>query len=221
MGFGDNTRPKTDATSGTSDGAKTPSAYLKLAGEQTIRILDRTEDVPFYWQYYMPVNVGGTYQDRGIVVGRNGPIAQYMKEIGSQDKKFRKPGKRMLLNVLDRADNTVKILDLGNDLLNKFSVLHKRIRKSGSMEAMNVWDFDLNIVSTPGKEPKDVQRAVYPGEDQEPLAAELRALLKYDLSTVARPMPEEMQVRLLAGDDLLEILRELNWERPTPTVPQA
>jgi hypothetical protein len=220
MAFGDNTRPKENAAGGTSYEGKQESAYLKLADEVTIRILDKTEEVPFYWRYYMNVNVGGQRQDRSITVGRNGPIAQYMREIGEADKRFKRPSKRMLLNVLDRATSTVKILDFGSDILNKFTALHQRVRRQTTLEPMNVWDFDLVIVSVQGKEPKDVQRTVFPGEDQNPLADDLQALLKYDLSTVQKIMPDEMQVRILAGEDLNEILRELNWGRPVPTLPQ-
>src|SRR5687768_4509009 len=177
MGFGDNTRPKTDAT-GSTQTAATESAYLRLAGENVIRILDRSEDVPFYWRYWMPVNVGGKQQDRSIVVGRNGPIKQYMNALGPEHRSYKRAGKRMLLNVLDRADNTVKILDFGSDLLGKFTALHNRIRRPGNMTPMSIWDFDLVIINTPGKEPKDVQRSVIPGDDQEPLAADLTALPK-------------------------------------------
>ena len=219
MAFGDNARPKTNAggsyTKGTNE-----SNYLKLQGDQTIRIIDRSEDVPFYWRYYMPVNVGGKQQDRSIVVGRNGPIAQFMASIGSEDRRFRKPSKRMLLNVLDRSDSRIKILDFGSDLLSKFTALHQRVRRQTTMEPMNVWDFDLTIVSLAGKEPKDVQRSVFPGNDQGPLAPDLAALLKFDLTQAARIMPDEMQVRLLAGEDLNEILQELNWQRLVPTLPQ-
>lgn len=219
MAFGDNTRPKTDTTGSTS-GAAQESAYMRLEGENTIRILDKSEDVPFYWRYYMAVNVGGKQQDRSIVVGRNGPIAQYMASLGEGDRRYKKPGKRMLLNVLDRADTKVKILDFGADLLGKFTALHQRIRRPGDMQPMNIWDFDIVIISTPGKEPKDVQRTVIPGEDMTPLAKELAALPKYDLTQVARVMPDEMQVRLLEGGDLLEILRELNWGKPVPSIAQ-
>jgi len=220
MAFGDNARPKTNADGSTSTG-KFESNYLKLEGDQTIRILDKSEDVPFYWRYYMPVNVGGKQQDRSIVVGRNGPIAQFMVTLDStSDRRFRKPGKRMLLNVLDRSDNRVKILDFGSDLLAKFTALHQRVRRPGTMEPMNVWDFDLTVISVAGKEPKDVQRSVFPGTDMEPLAADLAALPKFDLSQAARIMPDEMQQRILAGDDFIEIMKELNWTRLVPTLPQ-
>jgi hypothetical protein len=220
MGFGDNTRPKDNANGSTDNQGKSESAYFKLVGEQVIRILDETEDVFAYWRYYMPVNVNGTQQDRSITVGRNGPIAQFMKEIGDQDRRFRKPSKRILSNILDRATSTVKVLDYGPDMLNKFTALHRRVRRPGSMEPMNIWDIDLNVISTPGKEPKDVTRMVYPSDDMSPLAADLKALPKYDLTEFARPMPEDMQVRILAGEDLFEILKELNWTRPVPSVVQ-
>ncbi len=144
-----------------------------------------------------------------------------MREIGEGDKRFRKPGKRHLSNVLDRADNRVKLLDYGSDLLNKFTALHQRVRNQATFQPMNVWEFDLNIISLAGKEAKDVQRTVFPSDDQGPLAAELQALPIFDLTLVQRPMPEEYQERLLQGEDLLEILKDLSWERPVPTVSQG
>lgn len=220
MAFGDNARPKQDASSGTNNTGKTESAYFKLTGEQVVRILDKSEDVFTYWRYYMPVTVNNMQVDRSVVVGRNGPIAQYMREIGDTNKRFRKPQKRILSNLLDRSDNTVKILDYGPDMLTKFTALHQRIRRSGSPDSLNIWDFDLTIVSLPGKEPKDVQRSVYPADDKEPLAAELAALPKYDLSQFARVMPDDMQHRLLVGEDLITILKELNWDRPVASLLQ-
>lgn len=219
MAFGDNARPKTNADGSTATGTS-ESNYMKLTGDQTIRILDKTEDVAFYWRYYMPVNVGGKQSDRSIVVGRNGPIAQFMATLDPTDKRFRKPGKRMLLNILDRADSRVKILDFGSDLLSKFTALHQRVRRQDTMEPMNVWDFDLTIVSLAGKEAKDVQRSVFPGNDMKPLAPDLAALPKFDLTQAARVMPDEMQQRILANEDFIEIMRELNWGRLVPTLPQ-
>lgn len=219
MGFGDNARPKTNAD-GTYATGTGESAYMKLVGDQIIRILDKSEDVFTYWRYYMPVNVGGKQQDRSITVGRNGPIAQFMATLDATDRRFRKPSKRILSNVLDRADDKVKLLDYGPDMLGKFTALHQRVRHPKTFEPMNIWDFDLTIVSTPGKEPKDVQRSVFQSNDFEPLAPELAALLKYDLTQVQHIMPDEYQVRLLQGEDLLDILRELNWGRPTATIPQ-
>lgn len=193
---------------------------MKLKGKNVIRILDRSEDVAFYWRYYMPVIVNGKKEDRSITVGRNGPIAQYMASIGSEDKRFRKPSKRLLLNVLDRADSRVKILDFGPAMLDQFTALHNRVRRRSDSTPIAIWDMDLEIISTEGKEPKDVKRMVLPGEDQEALASDLAALPKFDLSKANRIMPDDAQIRLLNDVDLLEILKDLNWERLTPTVPQ-
>jgi hypothetical protein len=220
LGFGDNTRPKTAGDNANTNTGNSVYMKLKPAGDDVIRILNKTEEVPFYWRYFMPVNVGGSRQSRGIVVGRNGPIAKRMAEIGEGNRGFYKPGKRMLLNVLDREDSTVKVLDFGADLLNQFTTYHKRVRSNKTFEPLNIWDVDLRIISTPGKEPKDVKRQVMPDMDQEPLAPDLAALPIYDLTQLCRIMPDEMQERLLADEDLLEILRELNWERPVPTLPQ-
>lgn len=216
MGFGDNIKQKTDGTSASAQ----ESIYIKLKGDQTIRLLDQTEDVFSYWRYFIPVNVGGMQQDRSVVVGRGGPISRFMAEIGEGDKRYRKPGRRILFNVLDRADSKVKLLDTGPDLLNKFSALHQRVRNNKTLKPMNVWDFDIQIVSTEGKTPKDVQRNIFPANDTDPLALDLSALLIFDLRAIIHIMPDEMQDRLLRGEDLLDILRELNWERPIPTVPQ-
>lgn len=217
MAFGDNALNRGNA-GGTP--AQSESIYFKLTGEQTIRILDKTETVFTYWRYYMPVNVDGKMQDRSIVVDRGGPIASFMAEIGKEDRRYRGVQKRVMSNIFDRATKKVYVLDYGNDLLTKISALHQRVRKYGTMDSMNVWDFDIDIRSVEGKEKKDVRRDVIPGMDQEPLAPEYAALPIFDFRQVIRPMPVEAQARLLAGDDLLEILKELNWPKPTPTVSQ-
>lgn len=219
MGFGDNTRSKQDQT---ADNNQQDTIYFKLLGEQTIRILDRTEDVYSYWRYFMELpNVAGKPQKRSIVV-RYGdtPIRNFMQSIGSEDKRFCKPSKRIISNILDRETGRVFILDYGPDLLNKLTPMHMRVRNYKTFEPMALWDFDLDIISTPGKEPKDVQRNVVAGVNQEPLDPELKALPIFDLTTIVRPMPNEMQTRLLAGEDLIDILKELNWPKPTPTARQ-
>lgn len=249
MGFGHSQQREASAPQNTG------SIYLSLKGERVIRILDQEETV--YWRYYMPVpNVGGKLQDRSIVVGMDGPIKRYYAQFDDKDNRKRKPGKRMLLNVLDRTpvkknsqgvaiyanengvfpavdpatsenisnnpivpNNVVQIMDFGSDLMTKFATLHRRVRNAQTFEPLNIWDFDVHIISVPGKEPKDVQRNVIPGMDQAPLGEEFSGVLKYDLTKIVHIMPDEAQQAVLDGKDLLEILKELNWARPVPTLP--
>lgn len=225
MAFGDNTRQKSNADASTNNSSDNSSPWLKLPtdkpDETIIRFMDKTEDVYTYWRYYMKVNVGGKQQDRSLVVGRTGPIRSHMEQLGEDHPMFKRPGKRLLSNVLDRKTSQIKILDYGSQLLDKVSVYHLRVRSFADRSPLNIWDFDVLISSTPGKEAKEVKRDVYPHEDQEPLALDLQALLLYDLTTVQRILPDDAQLRILAGEDLIEILRELNWARPVPTVAQS
>ncbi len=254
MGFGASLQTGSDT--GTTSTTDREQIYMKLTGENILRVLDEEEFT--YWRYYMPVNVGGKQQDRSIVVGRGGPISEFYGKFDKEDPKRRKVSKRMLLNVLDRTpvkkldsgtvvyptqglevfpkagpngesldgvtvepNNKVLILDLGPDLMTKLTMYHRRSRNAKTFEPMNIWDFDVRVISflPPGKEAKEVQRSVMPDADQEPLPQELKdTLLKFDLSQVVRPMPEAMQRRILDGEDLLEILKELNWPRPQATI---
>lgn len=77
--------------------------YLKLSeGERIVRIIDH--EPTEYWRYWLSgprfTNLG---KGRSIVVGKNGPIRQFMDAIGEEDPAFRKVQHRNLLNVLDRT----------------------------------------------------------------------------------------------------------------------
>jgi hypothetical protein len=226
MGFGSSMAAPSANNENTQS---TESIYLKLPtdkpNEVTIRILDTEEYV--YWRYYMQVNVGGQKQWRSIVVGPGDtPIKRHFDKFDKNDPQRARPGKRMLLNVLDRSvteanepKNKVYIMDFGADIMSKLMPYHRRVRHQQTFTPLNIWEFDVVIISTPGKEAKDVQRAVVPGMDQDPLPKELTdTLLKYDLSQVVHVMPNEAQERLLKDGDLLEILKELNWPRPQATL---
>ncbi len=129
------------------------------------------------------------------------------------------PNGESLADVPVEPNNKVYVLDLGPDLMGKLNTYHRRARNNKTFEPMSIWEFDIRVVSIPGKEPKDVQRTVMPDADQEPLSKELKdSLLKYDLTQVTHEMPADAQKRLLNGEDLLEILRELNWPRPQATI---
>jgi hypothetical protein len=119
-------------------------------------------------------------------------------------------------------NNKVMVIDFGNALMRLLMAYHGRVRHMKDFRPLNIWEFDVRIVSTltDPKDAKSVERIVMPDQNQEPLPEELANLPKYDLSQLCRPMPVEMQERLLDGADYLEIIRELGWERPTPTVRQ-
>lgn len=120
----------------------------------------------------------------------------------------------------ETPNNKIYILDFGSEIMKKLVNLHRRVRNQKTFDPMNVWDFDIRLISTKtGPEAKDVSRDVIPDLNQEPLPEELKAsLLKYDLSQAVHVMPDNAQERLLAGEDLLVILKELNWPRPQATI---
>lgn len=232
------------------------SPYLKLSeGERVIRILDREERS--YWRYFLDVNVDGKQQGRPIVVGSNdNPVKRFMDRVGEHDPRFRKPSRRMLLNVLDRTlvklnkfgapvyagldgrtfpgvdpstneplantpavpHNKVLIMEFGSELMQSLLVIHERIRSNTTFEPLPLWALDIKIITKGAG--KDTKRMAMPDMDQQPLPAELSALPKFDLTLAARVMPDEMQERLLAGEDYNVIMKELGWERLTPTVAQ-
>lgn len=250
MAFGHSTQK-----SATSE-SRFDNPYIKLGeGERVVRILDQEERT--FWRYYLQVNVDGRQMGRSIVVGGNdNPIKRYMDRLGEGDKGYVKPGKRMLLNVLDRTPvklnkfgtpvyagidgrtfpqvdpatnesivnapvvphNKVLIMEFGSELMQSLMVIHERIRSNKTFEPLPVWALDVRII-TKGTG-KDTKRMAMPDVDQEPLPAELAALPKYDLSLAARVMPDVYQERLLAGEDYNVIMRELGWERLSPTIPQ-
>ena len=249
MAFGDSAvRSATQST----DNA-TP--YMRLNGEVTLRILDTEETA--YWRYYMWVTVNGTKAQRGIVVGRDGPIARHFAQIGKGNPGYVAVQQRRLLNVFDRTmvkrtangtyypdgdgvypqvdaagtplasvlpvpANRVGVIDIGSDLITDLRTLHNRVKHAQTFTALPIWQFDVVIVTTKtGPLPKDVSRRVLAGTDQTPLQdlVAQHELVKYDLRDFTRVMPDEAQQRVLAGDDFVEIMKDLGWERPTPKIP--
>ena len=115
-------------------------------------------------------------------------------------------------------NNKVYIMEFGPQLLDQMLVLHERIRDRETFEPLPIWRFDIKIVSRGAG--KDTKRGVMPDVDQDPLPDELFSLPKYDLKLVCRPLPVQYQQRILDGEDYIELMRELEWDRPQATIPQ-
>lgn len=129
-----------------------------------------------------------------------------------------------LAGVQPTPANRVGVIDIGSDLITDLRTLHNRVKHAQTYTALPIWQFDVVIVTTKtGPAAKDVSRRVLSGTDQTPIQ-ELVAqhnLVKYDLRDFTRIMPDEAQQRILAGDDFVEIMKELGWDRPTPKLPVA
>lgn len=115
-------------------------------------------------------------------------------------------------------NNTVYIMNYGATICDYLSVFHNKVNNRKTYKPMAIWEIDL-IITRKGAG-TDTTYMAYPGDDQDELPEDLLALPKYDLAPVTRPFPVEAQERLIAGDDYLEIMKSLGWERPVPTVPQ-
>ncbi len=219
MAFGDKSRAQ-----GSGDGSST-DVYMKLGpGEKVIRILDDEETV--YWRYWINKLQGREINRSVTVASMRDPIPRYYNSLGKDHPEYRSIQKRFVLNVLDRTPSTdpnknsfnqVRILELGKELMDKFAMLHMRIRDRQTFEPLPITRFDVKVISQGTG--KDVNRIVLPGDDLDDLSDELKTLLKFDLSKVSRPMPAEYQERLLAGEDYADVIKDLGWEKPVATVP--
>jgi len=199
-----------------SGDAPASDVYMKLnEGEHVIRILDEEETI--YWRYWIK-SLNGKQVGRSIAVASmRDPLPAYFAALGKVHPDYQSIQKRFLVNVLDRATGKVKILELGKELLEKFAMLHERIRDRQTFEPLPITRFDVRVIARgTGKE---INRVVLPDEDQSPLSEEVSTQLKYNLKLLARPMPPEFQQRLLAGEDYGDIIKELGWEKPVPTLP--
>lgn len=123
-----------------------------------------------------------------------------------------------IVNAPVAPHNKVLLMDFGNELMQALMVIHERIRHNQTFEPLPIWALDIKII-TKGTG-KDTKRMAMPDMNQEPLPAELAALPKFDLALAVRVMPDVCQERLLNGEDYNVIMKELGWERLTPTVAQ-
>lgn len=248
MAFGSSIQQTPQASS--QGEAQDPIYLKLAAGERVVRILDKEEQVFYRYFMPVNVGNGKRDGRSIVVGYGDTPIKRHMAEIGEGDKEFRKVQKRMLLNVLDRTlvkktetgvvypnedgvfpesvrglpsepNNKVMVIEFGSTLMKSILINHNRIHHSKTFEPLPVWAFDLRIITAVNPRDRlDVTRQAVAGMDQDPLPAELAALPKYDLASLVRPLPNEAQERLLAGEEYMEVIRSLGWERPVPTLPQ-
>lgn len=105
MAFGDSLAQK-DRVRATYD-----SPFFRTTpGDYRIRILDTEETI--YWRYWLPVNVGGTFQDKSINVGKDNPIKRYMDALGKDHPQYKSPNRRFVMNILDRTP-VIKVVKEG------------------------------------------------------------------------------------------------------------
>lgn len=198
------------------------SPFLQLTDqnpEVTIRILDN--DITPYWRYWMNVKVGDIWTGRPVIVGKGGPIKEYMAMLDRDDPKRRSPSMRAYVNVLDRASNTVKIWDIGRDMVESLQVFDGRQISRQTGKKMSLQEFDILLVRqmrTASDGSKRANVVPSPSFNDEPLTEEQLNAPRYDLVKMVQPMPEEAQARLLAGEDYNEVRKSLGWLGEYPMI---
>lgn len=183
----------------------TQTEYLKFPeGQTTIRILDKE---PFSrWTHWVQQANGG----KGVsidCVGKNCPICEERKKekaegVKPSDMKY-KVSMTHSINVLDRTDGKVKILEKGNGLFQDLANALTMLTAMG--QAPDITLIDIIITKT-GKTFNQVKYAVMPNPSTiRPLNEEESALEKYDLKAL-KPKLEPFQViQLMNGQSLDEV----------------
>lgn len=158
-------------------------------GEYTIRILDSMETKK-YGHYFL---------GRGWVecLGEECPICQNNKKILYEHPEdyrdvegWNARRARFFLNVLDRSDNTVKVLGCGPQLIEDLKVMSKSIRNEAD-ERIDIRHYDWMIsVSGVGRDKDVTPSHKFYGKETEP---EIGEQTLYDLENVmVKLTPEEM-----------------------------
>jgi hypothetical protein len=119
--------------------------------------------------------------------------------------------------LISEPNNRIMLLEFGPSLMEDFMTLHKRIRNPETGTAMSIQEFDLRIMAKGTG--RDMKKTPIPGTDRDstkPLPEAVADGPRYDLASCTRPVPDEAQERLLAGEDYSTIIRSLGWEPIKP-----
>lgn len=177
----------------TGDSGEKKTEYLKLEGTVKVRILD--DEPRTYWTHWVPQMNGGKGGSINCI-GKGCPICAMM----AQDKKENKPkryssSKKHIINVIDRATGTVKLLNAGETV---FEGLKQIMMQMGDLKS-----YDVSI--TRAGTGKQTKYSVLPTFPPKPLTDEEKQLEKYDLDTVNKPLTGEQIEMLLEGKSYKEI----------------
>lgn len=187
---------------GSSDD-KVKAEYLKIEGTIQVRILD--DEPVTNWTHWIP-QLGGGKGGSVDCIGKGCPVCKII----AADKKEKitpkySSSKKHMINVLDRKDGKVKILNAGETV---FEQLKNIMMSMGDLKS-----FDVKISRTGTG--KGTKYSVLPTYPPTPLTDAEKALPKFDLTTVKKPLTEEQIVELMNGKSYKDIFSA----QDTETVP--
>jgi hypothetical protein len=119
--------------------------------------------------------------------------------------------------LIAEPNNRIMLLEYGPSMMEDFMTLHKRIRNPETAVPMNIQEFDIRIMAKGVG--RDMKKTPIPGTDRDstkPLPDAIANGPRYDLQLATRPLPDEAQERLLAGEDYSTVIRSLGWESIKP-----
>lgn len=174
-------------------GDEKKTAYVKMEGTVKLRVMDAEPST--YWTHWIPqINAGkGGSVD---CLGKGCPVCKIIAE----DKKNGMPKKysstkKHMLNVINRATNTIEILNAGETV---FDGLKQIMTQMGDLRNM-----DVSITRTGAA--KQTKYAVLPVYPPTPLTADERAMDLYVLEEAHKPLTGEQVIMLLGGKSYKEI----------------
>jgi len=229
MAFGDNFDKNKETSGNVGDGEKRESPFLPIKEGMDVLIRILPEDEVVFWTFWMKVKIGTEWADRSVIAGPNSPVHAFMKEIGPDDKRFRKPSRRWRINVLERTPNDrneplnkVRILEGGAKLKDQLKALNGRVRSPKDFsQKLTLDQFDVWLITTgSGKDNKNTTVMQQVDNDVGVLPNDLLLLPRYDLKKICEPIPNEALQRLLDGEDYGEIMKSIgrtgDWPMYTP-----
>lgn len=182
---------------GNNGGDKKDIEFLTLSvGNNQIRFLE--EEPETFWQHWIPTANGGKGISAKCIGAKNGcPVCAHMKELG-QDKGKWSLRKVHTINVLDRKDGKVKLLQKGNSLFQDLKVF---LLSMGDLR-----NYDVNIVRT-GKGFNDTKYTIIPVMNSAPVPADLEL---YNLKEIFTDISKDEMIILMNGGNYADIskLRE-------------
>lgn len=191
------------ANQNNNSGESVKVEYLKLTPGTTVQVRVLDEQPESRWQHWLPQANHG----KGLSVKCNGKGCTVCTEIARMkqagEKKKYNSTKSHAINVLDRADNTVKILDKGQKI---FEQLLNMLRQMGDLRG-----YDITITTTKtGSENTNVSYNVLPKFPPVPLTEAEKNLTKYDLKELTKGFTNEQIEKLMNGANIEEATKEEN-----------
>lgn len=185
------------ATNNSNDGAE-KTRYTKLEGTVTGRVLD--DEPVTNWTHWVQNMNGGKGGSVDCIGKETCPICQIIEadKAAGRPKKY-SSSKKHKINFLNRKTGEVEVLNSGETV---FEGLKNIMIQMGDLK-----NIDVSITKTGEK--KQTKYAVLPvikmGVSPAPLSDAERALPKYDLTTLNKPLTPEQIVGLLEGKSYKDV----------------